>query len=234
MEKRDSAEPAGTVALRRFEIVVEVAAVFVLAVGLVKGVVSVPAWAGYSWILVAAIWLAVSSFILWLNEEKAEAYGMTLEGWKDGIKTGLVASLILLLLFWVGCWIYWGVWEGRAATYRLPPRLGSMLLYQLVYLSLPEEIFFRGYCQSRLDQAFGTPWRWWGASFGISLVIVSLLFALGHVVMDGGWGRFNVFLPSLVFGWLRARTSGIIAPTIFHGLSNVALFMARDFWGMTV
>ncbi len=232
MEKRGSAESTGAVAQRRSEIVVEVAAVFILSVGLVKVAASIPAWAGFSWVLVAAIWLAVSFFILWLNEEKARAYGIKLEGWKEEIKTGLAVSLILISLFWIGCWIYWGVWGGHAATYRLPPNLGTMLLYQLVYLSLPEEIFFRGYCQSRLDQAFGTPWRWLGASCGISLVIVSFMFALGHVVMDGGWGRFNVLLPSLVFGWLRARTGGIIAPAIFHGLSNVALFMARDFWGV--
>ena len=217
----------------RPEIIVEVTAVFILAVGLVKVTASIPAWAGYSWILVAAIWLAVTFFILWLNEAEARIYGITLEGWKQGIRMGLLVSLILIPLFWIGCYFYGGVWGGHAGVYRLSPRLGTMLLYQLVYLGLPEEIFFRGYCQSRLDQAFGTPWRWLGASFGIGLVIASLLFALGHVVMDGGWSRFNVFLPSLVFGWLRARTGGIIAPAIFHGLSNVALFMVRDFWGMT-
>jgi len=92
----------------RPEIIVEVTAVFILAVGLVKVTASIPAWAGYSWILVAAIWLAVTFFILWLNEAEARIYGITLEGWKQGIRMGLLVSLILIPLFWIGCYFYGG------------------------------------------------------------------------------------------------------------------------------
>ena len=119
MEKCDSAESTGAVAQHstplkqsRSEIVVEVAAVFILAVGLVKMVASIPAWGRISWILVSVIWVWVSFFILWLNEEKARTYGLTLEDWKTDVKTGLAASLILIPLFWVGCFFYWGVGGG--------------------------------------------------------------------------------------------------------------------------
>ncbi len=32
--------------------------------------------------------------------------------------------------------------------------------------------------------------------------------------------RLAVFFPSLLFGWLRSRTGGIGASTVFHALCN--------------
>jgi membrane protease YdiL (CAAX protease family) len=46
-----------------------------------------------------------------------------------------------------------------------------------------EQIFFRGYIQSRVDQAFGCPFRLLGFdSFGGGLLVSSLLFGLIHVL----------------------------------------------------
>src|SRR5262249_14367030 len=45
-----------------------------------------------------------------------------------------------------------------------------------------EELFFRGYAQARLDEAFGRPWRWAGGAFGPGLPLAALLFGLVHVL----------------------------------------------------
>lgn len=92
---------------------------------------------------------------------------------------------------------------------------------QLVIIALPEEAFYRGYLQSRLDEAM--PWRVkiLGAQIGPALLVTSIIFALGHFATIREPARLAVFFPSLVFGWLRARTGGIGAGLTFHAACNV-------------
>jgi membrane protease YdiL (CAAX protease family) len=92
---------------------------------------------------------------------------------------------------------------------------------QLVIIALPEEAFYRGYLQSRLDEALPQRIRVFGASVGPALIVSSVIFALGHFATIREPARLAVFFPSLVFGWLRARTGGIGAGVVFHASCNV-------------
>lgn len=96
-----------------------------------------------------------------------------------------------------------------------------MLTSQLILVALPEEWFYRGYLQQRFDNAFGTPWRILGANLGWGWLLASVCFALGHLVLDARPERLAVFFPSLLFGYMKARTGSVFAPTLFHALSNV-------------
>jgi CAAX protease family protein len=49
----------------------------------------------------------------------------------------------------------------------------------------------------------------------------SALFALGHLCTEFNAARLAVFFPSLVFGFLRARTGGVGAGLVFHALCNL-------------
>ncbi len=51
--------------------------------------------------------------------------------------------------------------------------------------------------------------------------MTSAIFALGHLLTIHDPGRLAVFFPSLVFGWLRARTGGVGASIAFHALCNL-------------
>jgi membrane protease YdiL (CAAX protease family) len=104
---------------------------------------------------------------------------------------------------------------------------------QLLFIALPEEYFYRGYLQTRLDQAFAA---WRGSEkppgkFGISAgnLSASVLFGLGHLLVPVGGvlliTRFTVFFPSLVFGWLRDRTGGIAAPLVYHACCNMMVLV---------
>ncbi len=92
---------------------------------------------------------------------------------------------------------------------------------QLVIIALPEEAFYRGYLQSRLDEALPQRVRILGASIGPSLLVTSVIFALGHFATIREPARLAVFFPSLAFGWLRSRTGGIGAGVAFHASCNV-------------
>lgn len=92
---------------------------------------------------------------------------------------------------------------------------------QLVIIALPEEAFYRGYLQSRLDEALPGRIRLFGASIGPALIVSSVIFALGHFATIREPARLAVFFPSLAFGWLRSRTRGIGAGVAFHAACNV-------------
>ncbi|MEC8025676.1 MAG: MrtP family glutamic-type intramembrane protease [Myxococcota bacterium] len=96
-----------------------------------------------------------------------------------------------------------------------------MLVNQLVLVALPEEWFFRGYLQKRFDQVWTPTWRILGTNLGWGWIASSTMFALGHLIHNTSPDRLAVFFPSLLFGWLRARTGSVLAPTIYHAVCNV-------------
>lgn len=131
----------------------------------------------------------------------------------------LGAALIFLPPFWLG-FLWW--WHIRVPFHA--PRLnalGSDLSGQLLVIALPEETFYRGYLQSALDEVYKPRWRVFGAQLGPSLLLTSALFALGHLCTEFNAARLAVFFPSLVFGYLRARTGGVGAGLVFHALCNL-------------
>ncbi|MBA4371753.1 MAG: hypothetical protein C0402_02700 [Thermodesulfovibrio sp.] len=88
----------------------------------------------------------------------------------------------------------------------------SVMLSQLVRVSLPEEIFFRGF----LQEVFGNNYA--------GIVLTSLLFAGAHLpaffLYHDAYALLT-FFPSLVMGFLYMRTSSILPPALFHFLANV-------------
>lgn len=101
--------------------------------------------------------------------------------------------------------------------------LPELLLIHIIGVALPEECFFRGYCQTRLQKIFRKRWTVFGVKIGFDIFLASFLFALTHLVTILSPYRLLVFFPGCVFGWLRERTQSLIAPILFHGLCNCLL-----------
>lgn len=95
------------------------------------------------------------------------------------------------------------------------------LLTQIVLIALPEEFFYRGYLQGRLNQAYPTRYRLGAFHLSKPILITSLMFALGHFVIGFDPRRLSVFFPSLLFGWMRDRWGGLAAPIVYHALCNL-------------
>ena len=113
-------------------------------------------------------------------------------------------------------------WTGLAgAELRLPPDLAISAITQIIVIAIPEELFFRGYLQGRLEQRWPSRRSLAGAPVGFALLASSALFALGHLLVDFDLQRLAVFVPGLVFAWMRARTGSIAAGALFHALCNV-------------
>jgi hypothetical protein len=118
-------------------------------------------------------------------------------------------------------WRYWWHPQHTFSLELRPVQLVNDSLGQILLVALPEEAFYRGYLQTRLDEALPGRVRFLGAELGPGILVASAIFAMGHFVTVPLPARFAVFFPSLVFGWLRSRTRGIGASLGFHAFCNV-------------
>jgi membrane protease YdiL (CAAX protease family) len=101
-------------------------------------------------------------------------------------------------------------------------------LFYALFVGFGEEILFRGYMQSRLNEVFGKPYRFFGIAFGWGAIITAVLFGFMHVgifrwilglttEVTIAWGFWTIF-AGLVFSYVRERSGGILAPALLHGL----------------
>jgi membrane protease YdiL (CAAX protease family) len=145
----------------------------------------------------------------------------------------------------------WAAWLGPCllvSLLALPLLLGlrshqpysrtvAGVVWLFVLTGFGEELFFRGYVQSRLNFAFGRPCRLQGMSFGAGLLIASVLFGGIHVLntvdyfqgrYEFGWtsGCISVF-NGLYYGCLRERTGSVLAGGIAHGLAGAMTEIPR-------
>ena len=129
-------------------------------------------------------------------------------------------GIVTFIPFYFGFVRFWHVRHAFSLDVKAG-ELASLAAGQILVIALPEEAFYRGYVQSRLDAAL--PWRvrFLGAEIGPAIVLTSLIFALGHLATIHRPARLAVFFPSLLFGFLRARTGGIGTGVLFHAMCNV-------------
>jgi uncharacterized protein len=97
--------------------------------------------------------------------------------------TGTILLLIALLLAAPG----WTIYRGAPAW-----QVSGLVISLTICTALGEELFFRGYVQSRLNGVFGRPWQLFGVPIGPGLLVASLLFGSIHVLnptrpFEGHW-----------------------------------------------
>lgn len=139
----------------------------------------------------------------------------------------LAAAALIYPCFWFGFRIWWKVDGFQPAPFG--PVL-SDALGQLLVIALPEEAFYRGYLQTSLERDLGKRVSIFGARVGLGLLLTSAIFALGHLLTELNPARLAVFFPSLIFGFLRARTGGIGASLVFHAMCNLlSAYLLRSY-----
>jgi hypothetical protein len=177
----------------------------------------------------ALVWIVALALMLWLMNRQKEV--------KSGRANVLLTVLLLLVPIAVAL-----------AMGKLSLVIVSTVVWQFVLSGFGEELMYRGYIQSRLNQAFGRPMRLFGVQFGAGLVVASLLFGLLHVtgsydpalgLSSLAWGLLvGNFLAGLFLGVIYEKTGTLLAPGIAHGLPDAVgeplmiLFGWRDiFYG---
>ncbi len=118
-------------------------------------------------------------------------------------------------------------------VHGLPHDLLLIVVWQLVAVAYAEEFFYRGWMQTRLQQAFPeTRQRFLTVPLGAPFWITATLFTLGHSLVMFQWWQPFIFFPALFFGWLRGRTGNILAGTLFHALANVVMIVLDTLYGV--
>jgi membrane protease YdiL (CAAX protease family) len=120
-------------------------------------------------------------------------------------------------------------WRGLSGGHlRLPDDFLVLALSQILVVAVPEEVFFRGYLLARFEERWPSRHRFLGSSVGVPLLLTSVLFALGHFVVDLQPARLAVFFPALAFGWMRSRSGSIAPGAVFHALCNLLSEVLHD------
>lgn len=194
--------------------------------------------------VIGVVFLAAGLYAIYRDDDDTARYGVRMEGVFPGRKgdarslvrtlieavpsalreVGLAGAAALVVLP-----VYTALWPlfnrvPAARSFTLTPERWRELLTQVIAVAFTEELFFRGYVQTRLADAWGLraddgrlPLR---AAAG-PIVVASALFALTHVVVDPTVARAAVFFPGLLFGALRAWRGGIGAAVALHAAFNV-------------
>ncbi|GAB4536028.1 MAG: hypothetical protein Fur0020_03770 [Thermodesulfovibrionia bacterium] len=122
----------------------------------------------------------------------------------NDLLTGLIASLIIIL----PTLIYQVLTD---CTFIRFPSIGTML-FHLFIISLPEEVYFRGF----LQEGIGNNLK--------GIIIVSLLFSFIHLpklFFDNDITSALTFFPSLIMGYLYMRSRNVLPSVIFHFSANM-------------
>ena len=244
-----NARPMGKAALR------EALVLWALAFAVIIVVRAIGPIAGYAKLFAAIAFLYLPGAVLWRRGEDYGDYGVrwfSRANWpaiRRDCLWGLGASAIALPLFALGFWGFTLLLEHLPASiapiitpyvptiepaFRLPDRFVEHVLDQFIVVALPEELFYRGYLQTRLRDVWPRGRLFLGARLGPAFWLTAVLFALGHLAIFEVW-RLSVFFPALVFGWLREKTGSILPAVIFHALSNLSLFVLEaSFFGARI
>ncbi len=148
------------------------------------------------------------------------------------LKIFLIFSLLVLPLFFVAnhffqSYFFNAQYHSQIEGGFQDPHFWIILFNQILLIALPEEYFFRVFLLNEMQSAFpASPQspKLFGVKLSAAFFLNALLFAFSHSLIQLQWWHFAIFFPSLAFGWLRQKTGGLIAPTLFHASCNMANF----------
>ena len=152
--------------------------------------------------------------------------------WLGALRLDLAAIGVLAVPFVIAYHLWQTQVFGFEPRWVWPSEGAKLVVTQVFFVAIPEELFYRGYVQTRLDEVFSPRWRILGARLGPAWLATCVLFAFGHTVVRFQWWHFAIFFPSLVFGWMRARSGGVVAGALFHAWCNVTVTTLNTLYGI--
>lgn len=208
----------------------EVLLAWALALGLVYGSArllpeqAVPFGTALSWVAVAVGFLVA-------RRRSLTAHGIAWRSVRATFKKVALYSAVFLPLYAAGFFLAFGV---KGWGVPNPQIFVFSFVGNLAFAALPEEIFFRGYVQSRLTGAATTVRRIGFLPITRPIVETAAIFAVTHAVFLAnpfslqGLERLTTFFPGLLFGALRHDADDVMTPAIFHALCNAWLYSLQN------
>lgn len=180
------------------------------------------------WLLVPLTFFLVPLFLTRRRKETFESLGIHLRNVKSAISLSLKVLFLtfppFVFLFWL-----WNRYVPMGSPLSMTPLAWvSVVVFHFFYVSIPEELFYRGYIQGKINRVYPPLLSVFGVKIGYGVPVSAVLFALGHFIINFHPFRLGVFFPSLIFGWMRDKTGGILAPAIYHALCNVLVILLEQ------
>ena len=226
----------------RRKVFLELGLLWIATLLLIRGVVALQAGAGLpDWVLAAVPFLFIYAPVALCKWRGVDSYAYRLavpafrdlKAWGQGLGLGLKWMAIILVPWFIAYHLWQTYVFGLAPTWdRLPEDLATLVLYQVFFVAIPEEFFYRGYMQTRLNEVFDRKFLLFGIPFGHALWITAIVFAFGHSIVILRWWHFAIFFPGLLFGLLREKTGGVVAGAFFHAACNVAVVTLDTVYGI--
>jgi len=143
----------------------------------------------------------------------------------------LVRALAVAVVTFVPFFFLHHLWQewlvGRPLVFRpvWPADLHEVLLRNVFLVALPEELFYRGFLETRLDRVWPVRRTIFGIPLGRTVFVASALFALGHFLGEYNPARLGPFFPAFVFSMLTRKSGSITGAVLYHGLSNAFSYL---------
>jgi membrane protease YdiL (CAAX protease family) len=132
-------------------------------------------------------------------------------------------------------WVMLGAWLAvclvAGLANRSPGELAWLMAWQFSATAIGEEVFFRGYVQTRLNEVFPRSFAVRGVACGWGLVVMAVFFGGLHAfnTVDYFGGRFafawslalGTAGTGLLFGWVREATGSVAPGIVLHFLNNL-------------
>lgn len=143
-----------------------------------------------------------------------------------GIGIGLAIGLPIIFLFALGDLFYRHFFLGKDFVAGPGAALIPMAATQAIMIAFPEELFFRGCLQGRLEGKARASQGFIKYQF-LPILIPALLFALAHFLVSPSLHRLGTFFPGLLFGFVRAKTGTIYASILLHTVANLTMLIVE-------
>lgn len=193
--------------------------------------------------LIGVVFLVGAMVAVWADDDDTGRYGIRLEGifpGRAGDPRSLVTTLfqsvpsalrelgvagvvsLVVLPVYTLCWPLFNHPMGPR-HFELDGARWREIATELLAVAFTEEMFFRGFVQTRLGDAMGVakgarPDRVTAAK---AITVTAALFAVTHVLVEPSVARAVVFFPGLLFGAVRVWRGGIGAAVALHAISNL-------------
>ncbi len=233
--------PSDTSPAARRRVLGELLGLWLVTLLLIRAAVSLQAAMGLpDWVLAAVPFLFIYAPVALCRYRGVDSYAYRLSipafrdlrAWREALVDALALFGIIAAPWAIGYHLYQSLLFGLSPSWRLPAEPLTLVAYQVFFVAIPEEFFYRGYIQTRLNEVFPRTFLLFGIPFGHALWITALLFAFGHSLVIVRWWHFAIFFPGLLFGLLRERSGGVLAGAFFHALCNIAVVTLDTAYGI--
>ncbi|WP_442600086.1 CPBP family intramembrane glutamic endopeptidase [Neobacillus sp. D3-1R] len=153
-------------------------------------------------------------FILLVNITKSKMgeLGLQVGKWKENIVWYSLISFGVLFLSKLSDYF------SKVELIFYLPSL-STVLFQLLFVSIGEELFWRGFVQKQ----FG----FWYSSIGFGIIHFLSTLAAGNTLINAIAYGVVTFLLGTIFSWIRKKTESVYPSILLHGLYNISNYFIK-------